>query len=85
MTEEERDKIALAIARRVVWTSKPPEDSKKLHTWLEDGAREYGLNIEQFTEFADFALDSPFTDIRAHLSKLIKPAKRKIGFSPIQT
>jgi len=85
MTDEERNKIALTIARRVVWTSKPPEDPKKLHTWLEDGAREYGLTIEQFTAFADFALDSAFTGTRVHLSKLIKPANRKIGFSPIQT
>ncbi len=80
MTNEQKNEIALTIARRVVWTSRPPESEEDLQKWLVDKAKEYNLTIEEFREFADFALESAFADMRVNLHNL-RPKEKKIGFS----
>lgn len=85
MTNEQRNEIAFTIARRAVWTSRPPENEQDLRKWLEDRAKEYDLTFEEFAGFADLMLKEAFVDIRVHLHNITKPEKKEIGFSPVQT
>lgn len=82
MTDEQRNEIAFKIARRALWTQKPPENEDVLRKWLKDGANEYDLSVEEFTEFAHTALSSAFDSTLGRLKHFCNTdkSKKKIGF-----